>query len=61
MEKERIFVAFASKDTDGDLQTISARVTQEQLELLYWLYDNDLLNGKFEEDDPSRVVMIAEP
>ena len=61
MEKERIFVAFASVDKDGDLQTTSARVTQEQLELLYWLYNNDLLNGKFEEDDPSRVVIIAEP
>lgn len=61
MEEKRIFVAFASKDSDGDLQTISAKVTQEQLNLLYWLYDNELLKGKFEEDDPSRVVMISEP
>jgi len=61
MEKERIFVVFASKDEDGDLQTLSARLTQEQINLLYWLYDNDLLNGKFEEDDPTTVIRISEP
>ena len=61
MEKERIFVAFASKNEVDAIQMVSAKLTREQLDLLYWLYENDLLRGKFEDYDPNSVVRVSEP
>lgn len=61
MEEERFFVAFAFKDEDGDLQTIPARLTQEQLNLLFWLDNNNLLNGKYERYNPDYIMRISEP
>ena len=61
MEKERIFVAFASKNEVEAIQMVSAKLTREQLELLYWLYEYDLLKGKFEEYNPDSVIGVSEP
>lgn len=61
MEEERIFVAFASKNEVDAIQMVSAKLTREQLEFLYWLYENDLLNGKFEEYNPDSVIGVSEP
>lgn len=61
MEKERIYVSFAFKDEVDAIQMIDARLTREQLDLLYWLYENDLLKGKFEDYDPNSVVRVSEP
>lgn len=61
MEEERIFVAFASKNDVDAIQMVSAKLTREQLDFLYWLYENDLLNGKFEEYNPDSVMGISEP
>ena len=61
MEEERIFVAFASKSETGAIRMESAKLTREQLEFLYWLYEYDLLNGKFEEYNPNSVIGTSEP
>jgi hypothetical protein len=61
MEEERIFVAFASKNEVDAIQMVSAKLTREQLDFLYWLYENDLLKGKFEEYNPDSVIGISEP
>lgn len=61
MEEERIFVAFASQSETGAIVMGSAKLTREQLDFLYWLYENDLLNGKFEENDPNSVMGVSEP
>ena len=61
MEEERIFVAFASKSETGAILMESAKLTRAQLEFLYLLYENDFLNGKFEEYIPDSVMGISEP
>lgn len=58
MEEERIFVAFARLDDDGKIKTGTALLTAQQLALLNWLYERDLLNGTFESNDD---ICIEEP
>lgn len=58
MKEERIFVAFARLDDDGKIKTETALLTSEQLSLLNWLYDRNLLNGTFESNDD---ICIEEP
>ena len=61
MEEERIFVAFASKSETGAIRMECAKLTQEQREILSWLYEYDLLNCKFEEYNPNSVMGVSEP
>ena len=61
MEEERIFVAFASKSETGAIRMESAKLTREQFDFLNWLYEYDLLNGKFEEYNPDSVIGVSEP
>ena len=58
MEENRTFVVFAKIDDDGKIVTGTALLTSEQLNLLHWLYDRDLLNGTFESNDD---IYIEEP
>jgi hypothetical protein len=58
MEENRTFVVFAKIGDNGKIATETALLTSEQLSLLNWLYDRNLLNGTFESNDD---ICIEEP
>lgn len=58
MEEERNFVVFARINEDGKIRTETALLTAQQINLLHWLYNKDLLNGTFESDND---ICIEEP
>ena len=58
MEEERIFVVFAKIGDVNKIETETALLTPQQLNLVHWLYDKGFLDGTFDSNDD---ICIEEP